>query len=115
MFKNLRKKIVYLFGVVFTFVFVNTQYVFADVSASTLGDAVQQGINIAAAIPALIAVGAFINAGISFSQAQQEGGNGQASAKASNSLAAGVVAVIVALAILGPLGGVIKTFSSSAG
>ena len=73
--------------------------VFADAS-STATQALDYGMNLVAVIPTGMAIFAFINAGIAFSQSQQEGGNAQASAKMSNNIVAGLVCVALAVMIV---------------
>lgn len=69
-------------------------------ASSVATESIDLGMNIVAAIPAAMAVFAFINAGIAYSQAQQEGGNAQSSAKMSNNIIAGIIAAVVAIFVV---------------
>ena len=111
-FEKIKRKLGMTLGFVLMFINLKVQYAYAGVDSGSLASVVDNGIKIVAVIPAVMGVYAFVNAGIAFAQSQQEGGNAQASAKMSNNIVAGIVCVAVALAVIGPLGDLVKGFAS---
>ena len=95
----LKKSMTKLRLIVFTFLFglCNIQLAFATGAQGVANEGITSGMRLVAIIPAAMGIFAFINAGIAFSQSQQEGGNAQASAKMSNSIVAGVVCMALAI------------------
>lgn len=80
-------------------VFAYSTIAYCDVQSS-LNNITDKGMDIVAVIPGAMAVFSFINAGIAYSQAHQDGGNATASGKMASSLVAGVVSIAVAFAII---------------